>query len=104
MANNVDVSSLPDRFLPPEQAAAFLSLSPSTLASWRSLGAGPRFRKVGAGRSAAIRYALSDLRAFMADPAPACPPKRPFRKPRDAGQPNVALGRARRRKTVRVRD
>lgn len=43
-------------------AAAYLLLKPSTLASWRSSGAGPKYYKIGG----AVRYRQSDLEAFIA--------------------------------------
>ncbi|MEO0636635.1 MAG: helix-turn-helix domain-containing protein [Pseudomonadota bacterium] len=45
------------------EAAAYLSLSPSTLAKWRCYGSGPVFQKLGK----AVRYQRSALDAFMAE-------------------------------------
>ena len=45
------------RFLTPDEAAAYLRLSPRTLEKHRSVGGGPRFRKFGR----MIRYTISDL-------------------------------------------
>lgn len=44
-----------------QQAAAFLTLAPITLAEWRLTGKGPRFSKIG--RS--VRYRLDDLKAWL---------------------------------------
>jgi excisionase family DNA binding protein len=49
-------------YLTPKQAAAYLSSSTSTLAKRRLYGGGPRFARIGR----AVRYAKSDLDAFMA--------------------------------------
>lgn len=43
------------------RAAERLGLSVSTLRAWRLSGRGPVFRKLGA----AVRYAMSDLDAFV---------------------------------------
>lgn len=50
-----------DALLLPHEAAALLRRAPKTLASWRSLGRGPRWRKL-EGRAL---YAMGDLRRFM---------------------------------------
>jgi predicted DNA-binding transcriptional regulator AlpA len=42
-------------------AAAYLSLSPKTLARWRWAGMGPRFVKLGS----AVRYQIGDLDLFI---------------------------------------
>jgi hypothetical protein len=90
---------LPDRFITPAVAAEFLSVSSATLAWWRCQGCGPEYRKLGSGRSAAIRYSLEALRRFMDDPAPAMPAKRPFRPAVGRkGQPSVSVARARKRR------
>jgi predicted DNA-binding transcriptional regulator AlpA len=57
-----------ERLLRREQAAELLGLSARTLACWRSAGRGPEPVKFGVGRSAAVRYAESEVRAYMADP------------------------------------
>ena len=54
----------PGDLLTPEEVASILRTSLSTLANWRSLKQGPRYRKVG-GRM--VRYFRSDIRAFIAD-------------------------------------
>jgi predicted DNA-binding transcriptional regulator AlpA len=49
-------------YLKPRQAAEYLNSSTSTLAKRRLYGGGPKFSRIGR----AIRYAKSDLDAFMA--------------------------------------
>ena len=44
------------------EPADYLGLAPKTLARWRWAGKGPKFRKLGA----AVRYAVTDLDAFIA--------------------------------------
>lgn len=51
-----------DALLLPTEAATLLRRAPKTLAQWRSLGKGPRWRKL-EGRAF---YAMGDLRAFIA--------------------------------------
>lgn len=46
--------------LTPREAAKAIKVSEQTLAHWRVRGEGPPYRKLGAGRSAPIRYP-SDL-------------------------------------------
>ena len=50
-----------DRLLSPGEAAETLNRSQKTLASWRSQGRGPRWRKL-EGR---VAYRIADLRAFI---------------------------------------
>lgn len=45
------------------EAADYLGLAPKTLSRWRWAGKGPTYRKLGA----AVRYARSDLDAFITD-------------------------------------
>ncbi len=45
-----------------KDAAAYLGISPKTLACWRWQGKAPRAHKLGG----AVRYALADLDAFIA--------------------------------------
>ena len=74
--------TVPNRYVTPAVAAAFLSVKACTLAAWRSLGVGPAFTKLSAGRSGAVRYGLLELERFAADPQGYRPrPKAPFRKP-----------------------
>jgi predicted DNA-binding transcriptional regulator AlpA len=49
-------------YLSREQAAAFLHVTPKTLANWASQGKGPKFRKPG-GRL--VLYAIDDLEAWI---------------------------------------
>jgi hypothetical protein len=49
-------------YLKPREAAFYISSSTSTLAKRRLYGGGPKFSRIGR----AIRYAKSDLDAFMA--------------------------------------
>lgn len=49
-----------DVYLTPREAAAYLKLSPVTLAQWRCKDRGPAFLKLGA----AVRYARRDLDAW----------------------------------------
>lgn len=51
----------PAQHLAPEDAAAMLAVSVKTLETWRRLGRGPRFVKLGR----AVRYAVDDLDAFL---------------------------------------
>lgn len=58
----VRVTIAPDGRLSRKDAAAYLSLSPRTLANWQGRGLGPRSHRVGGRRF----YYLSDLQAFVA--------------------------------------
>lgn len=49
------------RFLREPEAAAYLDLSPKTLAGWRRAGTGPRFLAFGS----AIKYAIADLEKYI---------------------------------------
>jgi hypothetical protein len=91
---------LPDRFVSRSQAAEFLGLSVSTLASWATLGHGPAFSKLSAGRSGCVRYSLAELQRFVGDPQAYRPRLvAKFTKPQTrGGQPNVSIARARRRR------
>lgn len=55
------IKVLPDGRVSRADAAAFLGISPKTLAEWKRLGQGPRSIRVG-GR---IFYKLEDLDAFV---------------------------------------
>lgn len=65
---SIDGAELPDRYVDRDTAAVFLGVSPRTLATWGSAGCGPRFVKLSAGRSGAVRYSLAELQRFAADP------------------------------------
>lgn len=54
------LEGLPE-ILTPEEAAAFLRISPETLRTWRHLGEGPRYLKMGR----AVRYRRTDLEAWL---------------------------------------
>jgi len=61
---NNDISIPPqgaDSLLTAREAAAFLSLSPATLAAWRVRGGGPSFLKL----NRAVRYRKSTLIAWI---------------------------------------
>jgi hypothetical protein len=60
--HHVRVIVAPDGRLSRRDAAAYLSLSPRTLANWQGRGLGPRSHRVGGRRF----YYLSDLEAFVA--------------------------------------
>jgi len=88
----VDGETVPNRYVSPAFAAAFLSLAPATLAAWRSLGVGPRFTKLSAGRSGAVRYALLELERFARDPQGYAPrPVGKFRAPSKADRARVVV-------------
>jgi hypothetical protein len=94
----VDGGELCDRFVSREQAALFLGLSPATLACWASESIGPKFSKLSAGRSGCVRYRLSELEKFAADPQAYRPrPVAKFHKPAQQGdaQPRLNVMRAR---------
>ena len=97
-----DGTALPDRLVPRETAAEFLSVSPATLATWASAGCGPALVKLSAGRSGAVRYRISELQKFADDPQAYRPRLvAPFRKPellKRGGNPKVTPARARPRR------
>lgn len=55
-----------DALLVPQRAAGMLGVSKNTLANWRVDGRGPRYIKLGASRTSAIRYKRSDIEAYIA--------------------------------------
>ncbi len=55
-----------EKLLLPEQAAELLQVSPRTLKRYRSNGQGPPWRRIG---KRLVRYASSDIRAYMAKTA-----------------------------------
>lgn len=59
--NNSPISGV--KLLTAVEAAALLSVSPKTLADWRSQGRGPLFIQIG--RS--IRYRAADIKTFIAE-------------------------------------
>ncbi|MBV2357811.1 helix-turn-helix domain-containing protein [Streptomyces sp. J2-1] len=42
-----------------------LGVSPQTLANWRWAGSGPRYTKLGDGRTARVRYRRADVDAWL---------------------------------------
>jgi predicted DNA-binding transcriptional regulator AlpA len=62
---------MPNEMLTRLEAAALLRIRPHTLANWTTRGRGPARVKLGAGPRAAVRYRLSDVEAWLADPAAA---------------------------------
>lgn len=50
------------------EVAELLRLEEATLRSWATQGRGPRFVKLGRGRSAPVRYAQEEYTAYVADP------------------------------------
>jgi len=60
--DRVKITVAPDGRVRRKDAAAFLSLSPRTLANWQTKGFGPRSYRVGGRRF----YYLADLREFIA--------------------------------------
>lgn len=51
----------------PVDAAALLGISPETLRGWRLTGRGPRYVKLGGGKTSRIRYRRSAIEAFLDD-------------------------------------
>ena len=64
MAHQIDV---PDRLLSDVDVSGLSGISTKTLANWRSMGIGPHFLKLGAGKKGAIRYRLSDINRWLDD-------------------------------------
>lgn len=56
----------PAELLTPKQAATLLHLSPRTLEGFRRRGDGPKFSKLGDGRSARILYPRAEIDAWIA--------------------------------------
>jgi predicted DNA-binding transcriptional regulator AlpA len=54
-----------ERLLTTEEVAEILQLAPESLGRWRSTGEGPRFVKFGRGRTAPIRYRLTDVLEYV---------------------------------------
>jgi hypothetical protein len=55
----------PKTYLSRKEAGEFTGFSAATLAKWAVTGRGPKFVKIGTGRSARVRYALAELEAFL---------------------------------------
>ena len=60
VADGVMTMTTQTEYLDERAAAAILGLSPHTLARWRWIGDGPRFRKFGK----SVRYSRADLMAY----------------------------------------
>ena len=58
------LSTFEDKLLTTREAAAYLTVSPSTLAYWRATGWGPKYVRLGC-RS--VRYRQLDLSAYVAE-------------------------------------
>lgn len=55
-----------DPLLDDDATAEYLGgIATNTLSAWRKTGRGPKFLKLGAGRTAAVRYRRSDLDAWL---------------------------------------
>jgi predicted DNA-binding transcriptional regulator AlpA len=63
------IRMIEDKLLNRAQVAEMLGVAEHTLACWRSAGKGPQCVKFGTGRSAAVRYYLSAVEAWVNDPA-----------------------------------
>ncbi len=63
------IRMIEDKLLNRSQVAEMLGIAEHTLACWRSAGKGPQCVKFGTGRSAAVRYYLSAVEAWVNDPA-----------------------------------
>ena len=60
-----ETSGDPEVWLSPKQASPIIGFAEQTLANWRSLRIGPPYEKVGEGKAARVRYARSELLAWM---------------------------------------
>jgi hypothetical protein len=54
-----------ERLLLPDEVAEILQLAPESLGRWRSTGEGPHYIKFGRGRTAPIRYRLTDVLEYI---------------------------------------
>lgn len=57
------------KLLTNQQTADLLGIKSNTLEIWRLHGKGPVFRKLGTGKSAPVRYADTDVQAWLDDHA-----------------------------------
>lgn len=48
-----------------DRAAAYLDVSPDTLARWRAIGKGPKFAKYSPARQGLVHYRIADLDRFI---------------------------------------
>lgn len=60
------IATEPAPTLTTKEAAAYLGLSPNTLAGWRYLNTGPTYQRLGTSRRAKVRYRRADLDAWLA--------------------------------------
>ena len=51
--------------LTPKEAAALLCVEVETLTKWRWAKTGPSYHRIGGSKKGAIRYARSDIEAFL---------------------------------------
>lgn len=56
-----------ENLLNTEEAAAWLKLTPNTLAKHRCRGTGPRFVRLGPGRHSPVRYRPRDLASWVSE-------------------------------------
>lgn len=49
----------------PEQAAAMIGVTAGTLKTWRWLGKGPNYMKIGTDRQSRVRYDVEDVLAWI---------------------------------------
>jgi predicted DNA-binding transcriptional regulator AlpA len=63
----VQQALIPRRFLTERDLASMLSVSVKTIQGWRFRGQGPPWRKLGQGRTAAVRYNLAEVEAWIAE-------------------------------------
>ncbi|MFE6530040.1 helix-turn-helix transcriptional regulator [Streptomyces rochei] len=54
-----------DQWLTPRQVAAQLRVHPGTLANWRCMGLGPRYKKLTDRANSPVRYRKSDVDAYQ---------------------------------------
>jgi hypothetical protein len=55
----------PRIYLTRREASEYTGFSQDTLAKWAVVRKGPRFTKLGTGRTSRVRYAIRDLDAFL---------------------------------------
>lgn len=63
MSNKDEIESL----LTPVEVARCLSVSVDTLAHWRATKKGPKYLKLGSGKTAGVRYTRAALRVFLGE-------------------------------------
>ena len=65
MSNAIEISSINKTHLSRKEAASLLCIASETLAKWATLKRGPRYIKMGNGRSCRVLYPLRDLQEFL---------------------------------------